>query len=49
MNLLFIILFFVGLFAIYDVIRKVNNNILSQTEEIKKLRKEMTEKNSKHE
>ena len=35
------LLFSVG-FAFYDAIRKVNNNILAQTEEIKKLREELT-------
>lgn len=35
-----VIVFFVG-FLIYDAIRKVNNNILEQTEEVKKLREEV--------
>ena len=35
-----VIAFFVG-FLIYDAIRKMNNNILEQTEEIKKLREEL--------
>lgn len=38
MGILFAILIFVGLFAIYDLIRRMNNNIIEQTEEIKKLR-----------
>ncbi|MCL7749429.1 hypothetical protein [Halalkalibacter alkaliphilus] len=47
MELLIAILLFTGLFAIYDAIRKVNNNILKQTEEIIKLREEMTKHNRK--
>jgi len=48
MGLLFAILIFVGIFAIYDAIRRVNNNILEQTSEIKKLREdiEQIKKNS---
>lgn len=34
-------LIFAGLFAVYDALRKVNNNILIQTEEIKKIREEI--------
>jgi hypothetical protein len=37
MDYLLLILIFAAMFAIYDAIRKVNNNILRQTEEIKKL------------
>jgi putative Mn2+ efflux pump MntP len=47
MDLLFLILIFTGLFAIYDAIRKVNNNILEQTEELKKIREELTKNNNK--
>jgi putative Mn2+ efflux pump MntP len=47
MELLFLILIFAGLFAIYDAIRKVNNNILEQTEELKKIRAELTKNNNK--
>jgi putative Mn2+ efflux pump MntP len=47
MDLLFLILIFAGLFAIYDAIRKVNNNILEQTEELKKIREELTKNNNK--
>lgn len=47
MGILFAILFFVGLFAIYDLIRRMNNNILEQTEEIKKLREEINQKDYK--
>lgn len=36
MELLVIILIFAGIFAIYDSIRRVNNTILEQTEELKK-------------
>lgn len=45
MDILFAILIFIGIFAIFDALRKVNNNILEQTEEIKKLRNE-TKQNS---
>ncbi len=46
MELLVIILIFVGgIFAIYDSIRRVNNTILEQTEELKKLREELKGKN----
>ncbi|WP_198025757.1 hypothetical protein [Bacillus sp. J37] len=38
MMILFGILLFAGIFAVFDALRKVNNNILDQTEEIKKLR-----------
>ncbi|MFC4799548.1 hypothetical protein ACFPA1_09275 [Neobacillus sp. GCM10023253] len=41
MDLLVGFLIFAGIFAIYDALRKVNNNILDQTEEIKKLREEL--------
>lgn len=41
MELLVIIL----IFAIYDSIRRVNNSILEQTEELKKLREELNGKN----
>lgn len=47
MELLIFGLLFAGLFAIYDAIRKVNNNILEQTEELKKIRAEL-EGNSKN-
>lgn len=40
MELLILVLLFAGLFAKYDAIRKVNNNILEQTEELKKRREE---------
>jgi F0F1-type ATP synthase membrane subunit b/b' len=43
----FIILLFVILLAIYDVIRKTNSNIQKQTEEIKKLREDLTQVNEK--
>lgn len=46
MELLFIVLIFAGIFAIYDAIRKVNNNILEQTELLKKIHEELKE-NSK--
>ncbi|WP_256941173.1 hypothetical protein [Bacillus sp. EAC] len=36
--LLFVILIFAGVFAVFDALRRINNNIIEQTEEIKKLR-----------
>ncbi len=47
MELLFVIVIFAGILAIYDSIRRVNNTILEQTEEIKKLREELKNKNQK--
>lgn len=41
MDLLVGFLVFAGIFAVYDALRKLNNNILDQTEEIKKLREEL--------
>jgi hypothetical protein len=41
MDFLFLILIFAGMFAIYDAIRKVNNNILEQTEVLKKISEEL--------
>ena len=38
---------FICSFAIYDAIRKLNNNIIEQTEEIKKLREETNAYRSK--
>lgn len=46
MMILFGVLIFAGIFAVFDALRKVNNNILNQTEEIKKLR-EVIENNKK--
>lgn len=45
MDFLLLILIFTALFAIYDAIRKVNNNILNQTEEIKKLNEHLKNSN----
>ena len=39
-DMLLIIVIFVCSFAIFDAIRRLNNNIIEQTEEIKKLREE---------
>jgi hypothetical protein len=47
MELLFLIIIFAGLFAIFDAIRKVNNNILNQTEELKKIHEELTKNDNK--
>ncbi len=47
MNILFLILIFAGIFAIYDAIRKVNNNILQQTEELKKIHEQLKENSKK--
>ncbi|MFT9820733.1 hypothetical protein [Lysinibacillus sp. NPDC056185] len=41
MDLLIAFLVFVVGFELYDAIRKVDNNILEQAEEIKKLREEL--------
>ncbi|SHN06981.1 hypothetical protein SAMN05216179_1736 [Gracilibacillus kekensis] len=46
MEVLFLILIFAGIFGIYDAIRKVNNNILEQTEELRKISVQLKE-NSK--
>ncbi|MFS0861091.1 hypothetical protein [Fredinandcohnia sp. 179-A 10B2 NHS] len=45
MDILFGSLLFAGVFAVFDALRRMNNNILDQTEEIKKLREDL--KNSK--
>ncbi|SMQ68603.1 hypothetical protein SAMN05444673_1662 [Bacillus sp. OV166] len=45
MDLLVGFLIFAGIFALYDALRKVNNNILDQTVEIKKLREELAKNN----
>lgn len=47
MGILIAILIFVGLFAIYDLIRTMNNNIIEQTEEIKKLRDKINQRDLK--
>jgi hypothetical protein len=47
MDYLFLFLIFAAMFAIYDAIRKVNNNILRQTEEIKKLNEHFIQSNKK--
>ncbi|MCT2536314.1 hypothetical protein NC661_13245 [Aquibacillus koreensis] len=41
MDILILVLIFMGIFALYDAIRKVNNNITEQTEELKKLREDL--------
>ncbi|SDL85372.1 hypothetical protein [Sediminibacillus halophilus] len=45
MNFLFGFLIFAGIFAVYDALRKINNNLLNQTEEIKNLREEIKSNN----
>lgn len=40
MEILFGALIFAGIFAVFDALRRINNNILVQTEEIKKLLEE---------
>ncbi|WP_187370455.1 hypothetical protein [Virgibacillus salexigens] len=45
MNLLFLILIFVGIFLVFDAIRKVNNNILEQTKLLKRIREELINNN----
>lgn len=47
MDLLVGFLVFAAIFAVYDAFRILNKNILDQTEEIKKLRQELT-KNTKN-
>ncbi|WP_217348560.1 hypothetical protein [Gottfriedia solisilvae] len=37
MSSLFGFLIFIGIFLVFDAVRKLNNNIITQTEEIKKL------------
>lgn len=39
MNIFFGIIFILGVFVFYDLIRRVNQNILIQTEEIKNCRR----------
>lgn len=41
MNIFFGVIFILGVFVFYDLIRRVNQNILIQTEEIKKLQEEL--------
>ena len=45
MDLLFVILLLAVLIAIYDLIRRVNNNVLKQAEELKKLREDLHKNN----
>ncbi|GAA0600854.1 hypothetical protein GCM10009001_16690 [Virgibacillus siamensis] len=45
MNFMFLILIFIGIFLVFDAIRKVNNNILEQTEELKRIREELMKNN----
>lgn len=47
MEILFLILIFAGIFAIHDGIRKVNNNTLHQTEELKKIHEQLKENSHK--
>ncbi|WP_404456537.1 hypothetical protein [Oceanobacillus kapialis] len=44
MEIALLVAIFIGVFAVYDAIRKVNNNILSQTDELKKIREELEKK-----
>ena len=48
MDLLFVILLLAVLIAMYDSIRRVNNNVLKQTEELKKIREELHKNNNKN-
>ncbi|MFY4774942.1 hypothetical protein [Metabacillus sp. RGM 3146] len=43
MELLFGVLIFAGFFALFDALRRINNNLIDQTEEIKKFRIELTQ------
>lgn len=45
MELFFGSLLFAGVFAVFDALRRINNNILDQTEEIKKLREDLKNNN----
>ncbi len=45
MDFLFLILILIGIFLVFDAIRKVNNNILEQTEELKRIREELKKNN----
>lgn len=48
MELLLLILIFAGIYGIYDALRKVNNNILEQTKELKKIREELKGNSKKY-
>ena len=48
MDLLFVILLLAVLIAIYDLIRRVNNNVLKQAEELKKLRADKKKNNNEN-
>lgn len=45
-DILLVAIFF-AIFAIFDAVRRMNHNILNQTEEIKKLREVLAEKSEK--
>jgi regulator of sigma D len=47
MEILILILIFTGIFAIYDAIRRVNNNILEQTEMLKKIHEQLKANSNK--
>ena len=47
MELLFGILILVGILGLYDLLRRLNNNILDQTEAIKKIHEELLRTNKK--
>ncbi|MCM3715185.1 hypothetical protein [Halalkalibacter oceani] len=42
---LFGLLTFIGVFCVFDAIRRLNNNVLNQTEEIRKLREDLRQGN----
>jgi hypothetical protein len=46
MDILIGFLVFSGIFALYDALRKINNNIIEQTAEIKKLREDLVQNNN---
>jgi len=48
MDLLFVILLLALLIAIYDLIRRVNINVLKQAEELKKLREDLHKYNNEN-
>jgi hypothetical protein len=47
MDALFGFLIFAGVFAVFNALRIINNNILKQTAEVKQLREELSKNNEK--
>lgn len=42
---LFTLLTFIGVFCVFDAVRKLNDNILNQTKEIQGLREDLKQRN----